>query len=635
MLETFRKASRSWFIKILFGLLIVSFIVFFGNSNELLQLSSSRPAIKVGSQEISAGTVADTFRRDVERLQSMFGTRFTLEQAREMGLLQQSIQQIVSRALLAEEANRLGFTVDDDSLRQMIASTPAFQNQLGVFDKTVYQQVLARAGLTEAAFIKLSRDDTTRQDLARMVQSGLVIPKAEAEDLFRYRFEQRTAELVSIPLSSIAAPAKPAPEILEAYWKANPDRFTQPETRGFSAVVVTLADAAAGVTPSEQDIETAYRVRQTEFVTPETRALRQVMFDDEAKARAFADKAKTPAAFADAAKAAKAGVIDLGRVERAALPFPELAEAAFSQPKPGLAGPVKSPLGWHVLAVDAIEAEHARPLAEVRKDIVAALVQEEATNRLFSLSTKLEDAVGAGAPIEEAAQELGVQPLKVEAADRRGLDLAGKAVAGLPVSDSFRQVLFQTPKGATSEVKPLEGDGGYFVIRVDAVTPSQIRPLESVSGEVLAAWSTEERFKAARAQGDALKERLEKGEAVGPLAKGLTLATSQPFRRQPDPATGEGAAPEVPPALAALLFKVPIGGAAVAEADGKVVVGRVKSVVPAEPRADDPLFQRTRQQLSQSLAQDVMQQYLQALNKDFGVAIHQVQIERQIGGGAQ
>ena len=87
MLDSFRKASQSWFIKILFGMLILSFSVW-GIGDVIRMRAESTPAIVVGSQEIPAGEVAEEFRRDTEQLAQAFGGKLSPDQARQLGLLQ-------------------------------------------------------------------------------------------------------------------------------------------------------------------------------------------------------------------------------------------------------------------------------------------------------------------------------------------------------------------------------------------------------------------------------------------------------------------------------------------------------------------------------------------------------------------
>ena len=230
MLDTFRNASQSWFIKILFGLLIISFGVW-GIGDVVRERAELKPAITVGKQSISAVEVAEEFRHDTERLSAMFGGKLTRDQARQFGLLQRTIEQMVNRALVDEAASNLGLGVDDESLRRIIATTPAFQNELHVFDKTLYQHVLSRAGFTERQFVKMEKGDIAREQVGQMIGGGLKAPTLMADPLYRYRQETRVAETVTFPIDKMPAPAKPEDAVLNQFHQGHAALFMSPEMR--------------------------------------------------------------------------------------------------------------------------------------------------------------------------------------------------------------------------------------------------------------------------------------------------------------------------------------------------------------------------------------------------------------------
>jgi peptidyl-prolyl cis-trans isomerase D len=624
MLDSFRKASKSWPIKIMFVFLIASFGIW-GIGDVVRQRAASQPAIVVGKQEVSAREVVDEFRRDTERVQAMFGGKITMQQARQFGLLQRTIEQIVSRNLLDQASTDLKFTVDDDSLRQVIQQTPAFQNELKMFDKSVYQRVLSRAGFSEKQFVAMERRDITRDQLVQMVTGGIVAPAVQADPLFRYRQEQRAADTVVFSADKVSAPAKPDDATLQAYHQAHAAQFMAPELRGLTAIVLRTADTATDIKPSDADIEKSYQVRLGEFQKIEKRAIQQVTFPDQGKAKAFADAVHQGKDFAAEAKTEGKDVLDLGTVDKTGLPLEVLADAAFALPTPGVTDPVQSPLGWHVLRITSITAGNTKPLAEVRGQIIQSLVNDEALTRLYTLSTKLEDSIGSGASLDEAAGTLNIKPIKVAALDDHGQGADGKPVPGLPTSPTFLQAAFTTGQGSTSDVTQMENNAGYFVLHVDSVTPPALKPFASIKDEVLAAWSQDQKEQTARKQAEAAAERVKKGEAITAVAGTLKVETTKPFARTPSETT------PLPPMLVSEMFKAQLGGVAVVALPGGSMVARLKSVIPADPQTQAAALTQTRRQLSQAIAADVMQQYVAALEKDYGVTIHNALIEQQFG----
>ncbi|MDR3441003.1 SurA N-terminal domain-containing protein [Telmatospirillum sp.] len=623
MLDSLRKSSQSWFIKILFGLLILSFGVW-GIGDVVRERAETKPAITVGKQTIPAAEVAEQFRRDTERLSAMFGGKLTSDQIKQLGLMQRTVKQMVNRTLLDQAAGDLGLGADQETLRRMIANTPAFQNELKVFDKNVYERVLARAGLTERRFLAMEKSDIAREQITQMVAGGLQVPAVQAEALFRHRQETRVADAVIYRADKTPAPAKPTDAQIAQFHHDHSALFMSPEMRGFSALIVRASDVSADIKIPDSDVEKAYQVRQAEFQTPETRAIQQVLFPDADKAKAFAEAVKQGQDFAAAAKAAGSDVSDLGKVDRNGLPLPALADAAFATTAPGVVGPVESPLGWHVLRVSQIQAGKSRSLAEVKDQIVHDLAKDEATNRLYALSTKIEDSVGSGASIEEAASNLGLKPMKVAAVDERGNGPDGKPIADLASIPGFIGKTFQLGQGTTSEVTTLDDNAGYFVVRVDSVAPPALKPIEMVKDQIVTAWTQDQREQAARQQAEAAAERVRKGETLAAVAGSLKVETTPAFLR----ASGEKS--PVPPLLAAEMFKQSkIGDVAVVAVQGGTMVARLTAIQAADPKVQSQQFDKMRDQIGETMANDLMEQYVAALIKDYGVQVNEAAIAAQ------
>ena len=58
--------------------------------------------------------------------------------------------------------------------------------------------------------------------------------------------------------------------------------------------------------------------------------------------------------------------------------IPELREPVSRMAKGEIAGPIRSPQGWHVVRLDDVREKSTRPLAEVRDQIAAAMRMRKA-----------------------------------------------------------------------------------------------------------------------------------------------------------------------------------------------------------------------------------------------------------------
>jgi peptidyl-prolyl cis-trans isomerase D len=622
MLDSFRNASKSWVVKLMFVLLALSFVAW-GVGDYRGGMFGRGPAIEVGDTAVSAAEVAEEFKREVSRLQPLFGGKLTPDDARKMGLMDRTIQNIVTRTLINEAGKRLGLAASEEAVVAQVAADPTFKNELGQFDRDLLRRALSRANISEGEYIRLEMSNMIRAQMAEALSGGLVAPAILADPLTRYREERRVAEAVEIKDSAVALPAAPAQAVLEAYYKDNVDRFMAPEYRALTVLRLRPADVAARVEVTEDDIKESYQVRLNEFVTPDRRQVKQVVLPDQASADKAAEAVKTGKDLASIAKDADLSVVDLGSVEKSELPD-ELAEALFAQAANTVSQPIKSALGWHVAQVGPVTAGHTKSLADVKAMIVEDLKRDRAIDLLSELANQVEDSLGAGASLEETGSKFKLSVVKIAAIDAQGKGTDGKPVADAPKSDSFLDVAFHTEQGAESQLTDVEGDG-YFLLRVDQVTAPKPRDLETVKAEITAAWQAGQRHQKAKELADDIAAKVKGGASLAQLAAGhgLKVVTTQPFTR-------EGAEKaKLDPGMVSDLFTAKIGETAVSDAKGGWVVARLARVDAFDPAKDAAQAGANRRKVSSTVAADLVDQYLAALNAELGVRVDRSQLARE------
>lgn len=622
MLDVFRKASKSWVIKILFAILALSFVAW--GAGDVVRGGLSRgPAIEVGKTSVTAPEVMAEFKREVERLQPLFGGKLTPEDARKMGMLDRTIDSIITRSLIDEAARGLGLATNDEAILRRLAANPAFRGPTGQFDRDTFRARLSRAGFTEDSFMRAERANMIRNQMAETLAAGISAPTALADPLQRWREERRIAETFVVKDEAMPLPAAPAPAVLESYYKENANRFMAPEFRALTVLLLRPSDVAGSVEIDEAMVRDAYQQRQDEFNTPERRQVSQIVIDSQAAVAKAADLVTQGKDLETIAKAVDGQVLDLGVVEKRDLPE-GLAETVFKLPAGGTGQPVKTALGWHVVKVSQIQPGHVRPWAEVKDQVEQDLRREKALDGLAELANKVEDALGGGASLEEAAKRFNLKQVNIPAVDAQGRTPTGKTVSDLPKSDQFLDVAFHTDSGTESPLTEVPNNG-YFLLRVDSVTPPAPKPLADIKAEVLATWNAERRHEAAREKADKLVERLKAGEAMAAVAQsaGLKIEVSKPFTRESTEGT------TLPAPVAAELFKAQPGGVASGSLSAGTMVARLSKVVPFDPNANPAVTEASRRRVSQTVASDIADQYIAALNVSFGVKVDRPQLTRE------
>lgn len=620
MLDAIRKRTASIVVMGLIGILILSFVIW--GIGDLLRIRIADVVAEVGGVDIPPERLSTEFQRELNRLRTRAGNQLTREQARSFGLLETVLQNMIARTLFDLGAADLGVAISDDLIARDIRAKPEFRNQFGTFDSNQFYQVLRSNDLSESGYVAMLRGDLARAQYMDSIQAGGGAPRALVEAVYRHRQEKRRADVVKVADESMTAVGEPGEAALAAFHKDNPAPFTAPEYRRLTAVILDAEDLAREIAVSDEELADAYQQREDEFRQPERRRLWQMVFIDEADAKRAHGLLGEGRDFGEVAKEVfGADALDLGLVARGRLQ-PELEDAAFSLTDGAYSQPIQSPVGWHLVMVDGIEEAKILTMDQVSEKISADVARKKAIDGLYSLANQLEDQLGGGATIEEAARQLNLRLLRIDAADRLGLGVSGNPVAGLPTGSAFLDAAFRTPEGEESPLTET-GTDVYFIVRVDAVTLPALRPLDAVRAGVTAAWKAERRATAADAAAKALLERIKGGAGLAEGAKGLQVTTPEPFTR-----LTVNADHGLPQGLVSGLFGVRRGEAVMARGVGGVYVARLKDILPASPLSDSEGLKAIEDQLTRSVQADLLIQLADALRERFPVTVNPRVIEQ-------
>ena len=623
MLEAIRKHSSGIVVKGFLGLLVISFAVW-GIGDIFSGGGATTSVALVGGVKIPPDQFNDEFQREMTRLAPVFGDRFGRDQARAIGLTEQVLERMITRLLYGLGADDLGIAISDDLVAAEIRGDPSFRGVLGEFDRNRFRQILSSAGMSEQRYSSIVREDLARAQFLKSIAGGEA-PKTLVEAVYRHRREQRIAEFIKIADLTMTGIAEPDAAALEEFHRGNAARFMAPGYRALTAVTIDTEELAKEIAVSETQLTEAFEQRQDEFNQPQRRRLRQMLFNDEDKAKKARERLAGGAGFAEVAKA-MAGMdaddLDIGAMTREQL-LPELAETVFALSEDGVGGPLKSPLGWHLIQVVGIEKGGQRTLAEARQELTQDIAREKAVDSLFSLANKLEDELGGGATLEEAASRLDLKLVKIDAIDAQGRDAAGVKVKGLPTGP-FIETAFAMSENSESPLTEAGADG-YFIVRVDRVVAPALRPIDAVKTEITAAWKAEKRAEAAEKMAQNLLDRLNGGAKLAAIAaeSGRGVTTTEAFTR-----FGEGAPAELPKDLIAGLFAANPGEARQAKGGDGHFVARLKEVRASYPTSDPAGVEALGKELSRSLREDVLAQLAGALQKRFPVTVNRQAIDQ-------
>lgn len=626
MMQAIRGRAGSIIVKVLFGLLIVSF-GFWGIYTRSPFYSEHSPdtvIATVGDASIRAEDLQKAMEAAMQRLRAQTGGTITLEQAKQLGVVDGILNQLIDQTLLDQETQRLRLAVSDDVVREAIYGNPAFRGPDGRFDRTLFQQILSMNGMSEGQLVARVRGDIPRSDLLQALTAGVVPPPDVTAALYRYRNEKRVADIVAFPVAAAGDVGQPSEDRLSKFYDSHKEMFRAPEYRGFTAITLDPATVAKGIEIPDDKLHAEYEQRKDEFVMPERREVEQILAPSEDKAK----EAETALASGKDWKEVATTVagqdpetIDLGLLKREELPK-LLADVAFELPPDKPSDPIKSPLGWHILRVTKVEQPTGQSFDQVKGQLQSELAHDEAVDRLEKLSSQVDDAVAGGASMAETAAKFGMTATTIPAVDETGKAPDGKPVAIPVAANEVLKAAFDTRANETSRVDQTQ-DGAIYAVRVDQVTPSEVRPLADVKEQATAAWQAEQKRDKVAKDAQALAASVKDGKTLAEIAadQKLTVTASPPLPRRPQQGSGTS------PALVAKLFAAPKGETVTAEDQTGAYAAQVKDIQFPEPPQGDAA-KSDDAQLANSIKIDMAGEFTAALRQRFPVEIKRDALDR-------
>lgn len=627
VLQTLRKGASGLVAKAFLLLLTVSFVIW--GIADVFRGYGTNAVAKVGDTEISVPAFRQQYLDQIQRLSRATGRPISQDQARAFGIDRQVLNQMIGQAALDEDIRRRSLAISDTEIAREIRANPSYRRPgAAEFEPAYFEQLLRANGLTESRFIGMEKERVLREAIVESLAGNIAPPAVLRDAIHRYESEQRDISYVLVGPDAAGAVPAPTEEQLKAFYDRHKITFRAPEYRSVALLALTPQTLAPWIQVSDADIKAAYEANPARFGTPERRQIQQIVFSNAADAQAADDRIKAGATFLDIAAQRGLGPkdIDLGLVTKSDLIDPRIADAAFSLPVDGTSGPLPGAFGSALVHVVSIEPAQQKPLDEVKDQLRQEIALDRARRELLDKHDAVEDERASGSNLKEVAQKLGLSLETLDAVDRSGRDETGAAITAVPGLGEVVAGAFAAQPGVETDVVQLPQNGGYVWYDVVQITPSRERPFEEVQDQVRTRWTEEETAKAIEAKAKALLDQLKGGATLATVAggSGLEVKTAQNLQRGRASADFSGETLNQ-------IFDARLGGfgSAVTSPTERLVFEVTKVTVPPLGPPDDAVAQ----QLSQQMENDLLQQYVDGLRKEFGVSVNERSFQVAVGSG--
>ncbi|HYS79253.1 MAG TPA: SurA N-terminal domain-containing protein [Anaeromyxobacteraceae bacterium] len=511
MLDTLRANSRSVLTYVLFGIIIIVFVVSFGPGSK--GCSGGAGPSESWAAKVNGATVGPAeFDQQYGQLLRMYQQQGSpeLNVLLQAQLRRMAMDQLVQRQLVEQEAKKQGLVVTDEEVAAAIKALPAFQGE-GRFDMELYKRTVTNAYGSPGKFEDRMRSDLAFQKMLALVRQTAKVTEDEVKDAWMADNDRLALEYARFPVGLARMEVKvsdaqvkefaaaQAPRI-EQYFKDHQARFDRPQRMRARHILVQAAEEApaAQQDAARQKIEAALaRVQKGEDFA---KVASEVSEDPGSKTRG-----------------GDLGFFGPGVMAKA-------FEDAASKLKPGeVSPPVKTGFGWHIIKLEEVLLAKKSSLDEARPEIARELLEVErakalATQRAEEALRKLQTGKGlaevlppstdakAKKPVQ-ASLKLGGQPVIAEETG----PFAASSAPNVPKLGPAPELLADAVRASAGQVLPkvyaLAGGEVLLVARVKERQRAEPAKFVERKGEVETRLRMRRESELERGWVDALRKR--------------------------------------------------------------------------------------------------------------------------------
>ena len=536
MLKWLRKYSKSWFIALAIGAIVVVFIFWCVGG---LKSPRFQEVAEVNGSPILLTTYLKQYHEMLRQYQERAQAELTDEVIKTLRLKEQVLHRLIDEVLILQAAQRLGIQVSTPELQEQIRSYPFFQED-GKFNEKRYYQLLSRARLTPAEFEAQEGQRLLLQKVIREVTAFAKVSDAELQEIFRLAQEKVAVRYLVVGPERFLAKLHPSEAEVARYYQDHQEQFRTPARAKVNYLLFRTQDYLDRVKLTPAEVEDYVNRHAEEFLRPTmirvrhllltlppqpTREKRQEMAKKAqellAKARAGEDFAQLARAHSQEGRTREAGG-DLGYVKRGQN-LPEWEKVAFSL-KPGQVGLADTPKGFFLIRVEEVKETEKAP--DAAPQAASRLKQDKAKTLAKEAALEARGELGR-ASFAEVGKKFGLTPKETP------LLALKDPVPDLGLLPAFSQAALQLKVGELSRVVDLPL--GFAVLKSLEYQAEQVPPLEKINPQVREALKRQQAQKEAQQEAARLLARLQKGEPLTQVAAqaGLPVQDSNFFSRFP------------------------------------------------------------------------------------------------------
>ncbi|MDN3649626.1 SurA N-terminal domain-containing protein [Reinekea marina] len=493
MLDTFRNSAKGTPGKIIVGLVVITFVLF--GAESIMSIAGNSSPATVNGQDISEAEYQIMLNTRQQELAQQYGAEAAAQLSNSPFLRNQVVSNLVNQEIQSQLASNMGFEISEQQILESLGSVEAFQVN-GVFDQNTYLRVLSSSGYTHQTFIAREQKSNALSQFQAGVFGSAFNIEESALQLAKLDKQMRDVAYKTFVAADFESDVELTDEEIQTFYDENSNLFMSEEKVKLKYVVLSKESIAEQAIVTDEDLQSAYESYVASVSSSSEREISHILFaekeDNQAAAQSALDRLNEGEDFSAMAKELSddPGSAEFGGslgVLVDGVFVAEFNEAASALTEAGqLSGLVETQYGTHIIRLDSIKSEQAKPFAEMKADLEADVRDRKARDELILLESQLADEAYANDNIEDVASAFFV--------DVQNTDWLTRSTVNPLMSESaFQAIAFSdqvTVDGVISDVATL-ANGDLVVVQKSDYVAEQVEPLESVKETIVAQLTAE------------------------------------------------------------------------------------------------------------------------------------------------
>ncbi len=271
MLKTMRRNVKS--LKPILWLIVITFIAaiftIWGGAGRLGEANRSDTLASVGGTKISSDAFYQALRSRLEAIGKQFGGELNAQLIQQLGLPQQTLEQLIQQRLLLAIAADMGLRATDAEVRDKIIAYPALQQEGKFVGFENYRRILEYNHIPLGEFEAGLRQDVLMGKVVEVLTAGIFVTDEEVWQAYRKQNDSAKIEYLVAETAKTEVTERPTEAELRAHFDRNTAIYKIPEKRIADYVVLRTADLRKEVTVKDEEIAKYYRDNTARFQEPE------------------------------------------------------------------------------------------------------------------------------------------------------------------------------------------------------------------------------------------------------------------------------------------------------------------------------------------------------------------------------